>query len=123
MSKFNKQLTALALLTVTSIAGTMVTVTAASAQNTSNSCSRTVKDVTLKSKDGDQFCSDKGVEDVSAAGFKDRVQFIAVANGEKWNFYPRANFKGKPTQIGPDEARTVNNLKVGSFCAIKNCPK
>jgi hypothetical protein len=73
MFKFNKQLTVLALLTVTSVSGAILTVTNVSAQNRP---SGVVKDVTLwdgTNRRGASFDSNKGVPDLSKVGFDNRA--------------------------------------------------
>jgi hypothetical protein len=124
MLKFNKQLTALALLTVTSVAGTMLTISNASATPKQ---SQTVTDVILKDKEsGREFTSNNGVPDLSKVGFNNKADSVGINNGEKWRFYEHKNFKGQFVEVGPDEFRGnlghFNN-KISSFCALKNCPK
>jgi Beta/Gamma crystallin len=118
---FNKQLTALALLTVTSVSGTILTVTNVSAQTQP---SGTVKDVTLwdgVNRQGASFESNQGVADLSKVGFNNTASSIAVNNGQKWRFYKDKNFKGPFIEIGPDEFRgnigDLNN-QVSSFKSI-----
>lgn len=118
--KLNKQ-QILALLTVTSVSGTILTVTNVSAKT---QASGVVKDVTLwdgTNLQGASFASNKGVADLSKVGFNNRASSIAVNNGQKWRFYKHKNFKGEFIEIGPDEARgnigKFNN-QVSSFRAI-----
>jgi Beta/Gamma crystallin len=120
--KFNKQLTFLVLLTVTSVGGTMLTVANVSAQTQP---SGVVKDVTLWDKanrQGASFDSNKGIADLSKVGFDNRASSIAVNNGQKWRFYKEKNFKGEFIEIGPDESRgnigRLNN-QVSSFRSVK----
>lgn len=122
MFQFNKQLTALSLLTVASFGGTMLTVTNVSAQN---KASGVVKDVTLwdgANRQGASFDSNKGVADLSLVGFDNKASSIAVNNGQKWRFYKDKNFKGQFIEIGPDESLgnigRLNN-QVSSFKSIK----
>lgn len=122
MFQFNKQLTALSLLTVASFGGTMLTVANVSAQN---KASGVVKDVTLwdgANRQGASFDSNKGVADLSLVGFDNKASSIAVNNGQKWRFYKDKNFKGQFIEIGPDESLgnigRLNN-QVSSFKSIK----
>ena len=76
MFNLNKQLTALAFLTVTSAIGTILTVSSISAQPQP---SGVVKDVTLWSKpnrQGTTFESNQGVPDLSQVGFDNRASSI-----------------------------------------------
>jgi Beta/Gamma crystallin len=120
--KFNKQLTTLALLTVTSISGAIFIVPNVSAQTQP---SGTVKDVTLWDKpnrQGASFESNNGVADLSKVGFDNRASSIAVNNGQKWRFYKERNFKGPFIEIGPDEFRgNIGKLdhQVSSFRSVK----
>lgn len=103
--QFNKQLTALALLTVASVGGGMLVVANVSAQTKS---SGVVKDVTIwegNNRHGASFASNKGVADLSLVGFDNKASSIAVNNGQKWRFYQDKNFKGQFVEIGPDEFR------------------
>jgi hypothetical protein len=122
MFQFNKQLTALSLLTVASFGGTMLAVANVSAQN---KASGVVKDVTLwdgANRQGASFDSNKGVADLSLVGFDNKASSIAVNNGQKWRFYKDKNFKGQFIEIGPDESLgnigRLNN-QVSSFKSIK----
>ncbi len=122
MFQFNKQLTALSLLTVASFGGSMLAVANVSAQN---KASGVVKDVTLwdgANRQGASFDSNKGVADLSLVGFDNKASSIAVNNGQKWRFYKDKNFKGQFIEIGPDESLgnigRLNN-QVSSFKSIK----
>jgi hypothetical protein len=120
MLKLNKKLTALALLTVTSVAGAMLTISNASAQNAG-----AVKDVVLKDRAGRVFSSNDGVADLGKVGFDNRAVAASVNNNVAWRFYEDKNFKGEFVQIQPKQARNLGKLanKVSSFCALANCPK
>lgn len=116
--QFNKRLTALALLTVTSVGGTILAVKNVSAQNTA---SRRVKDVTLWDRTnhrGVSFDSNTAVADLSLRGFDDRASSITVNNDQTWRFYRDKNFQGSFIEIGPGESREnlgrLNN-RVSSF--------
>jgi hypothetical protein len=120
--QFNKQLTALALLTVASVGGGMLVVANVSAQTKP---SGVVKDVTLwegNNRQGASFASNQGVADLSRVGFDNKASSIAVNNGQKWRFYQEKNFKGQFVEIGPDESRgsigQLNN-RVSSFKSVK----
>jgi hypothetical protein len=136
MLRLNKQ-TVLAILAVTSVAGSL-NMTSASArpkhqpQTPAQTQSKTqpvlnresngvVKDVTLKAADGKEFESNVGVADLSAVGFDNKAVFAAVNNGQTWRFYKDKNFQGESIDIGPDEARGfLGNLdrQISSFKAI-----
>lgn len=122
MLNLNKQLTALALLTLSSVAGTMLTISNASAGPKQPD---TVKDVTLKDQSGREFSSNDGVADLSKVGFDNKAVFAAVNNGQAWRFYDGKNFKGEFIQIGPDQAQGLGKFsnKVSSFCSVGKCPK
>jgi hypothetical protein len=120
--QFNKQLTALALLTVASVGGGMLVVANVSAQTKP---SGVVKDVTLwegNNRQGASFASSQGVADLSRVGFDNKASSIAVNNGQKWRFYQDKNFQGQFVEIGPDESRgsigKLNN-RVSSFKSVK----
>jgi Beta/Gamma crystallin len=120
--QFNKQLTALALLTVTSVGGAMLAVENVSAQNTR---SRGEKSVTLWNRTnhrGASFDSNRAVSDLSLRGFDDRASSIAVNNDQTWRFYRDKNFQGSFIEIGPGESREnlgrLNN-RVSSFKAVR----
>ena len=120
--QFNKQLTALALLTVASVGGGMLVVANVSAQTKS---SGNPKDVTLWdgiNRRGTSFSSNQAVADLSQFGFNDKASSIAVDNGQKWRFYEGKNFTGQFVQVGPNETRgsigRLNN-QVSSFKSVK----
>lgn len=119
--RVDKKQTALALLAMTLLGGTILTLAQASAQTQP---SGVVKDVTLWSKpnrQGASFESNKGVPDLSQVGFDNKASSIAVNNGQKWRFYKDKNFKGEFIEIGSDEFRgnlgKLNN-QVSSFKSI-----
>jgi Beta/Gamma crystallin len=119
--RVNKKQTALALLAMTLLGGTILTLAKASAQTQP---SGVVKDVTLWSKPNRQgalFESNKGVPDLGQVGFDNKASSIAVNNGQKWRFYQDKNFKGEFIEIGPDESRgnlgKLNN-QVSSFKSV-----
>jgi Beta/Gamma crystallin len=122
MFKFTKKLTALALLTMTSVSGAILIVPNVSAQTQP---SGTVKDVTLWDKpnrQGVSFESNNAVPDLSKVGFDNKASSIAVNNGQKWRFYKDKNFKGPFIEIGPDEFRgNIGKLdrQVSSFRSVK----
>ncbi len=122
MLKFNKKLTVLALLTMTSVSGAILIVPNVSAQTQP---SGTVKDVTLWDKpnrQGVSFESNNAVPDLSKVGFDNRASSIAVNNGQKWRFYKDKNFKGPFIEIEPDEFRgNIGKLdrQVSSFRSVK----
>ena len=125
MFKFNQQLTALTLLIVTSVAGSMLTISDASARPRRSR--RTVKDITLQDRDRkptDSFKSNNGVADLSKVGFDNRTDFVENNSGVAWRFYDRKNFKGQSTEVGPNTGRSVGRLrnKISSFCAVPKCP-
>ena len=120
--QFNKRLTALALLTVTSVGGAMLAVKHVSAQDTQ---ARRVKDVTLWDRTnhrGVSFDSNSAVADLSLRGFDDRASSIAVNNDQTWRFYRHKNFQGSFIEIGPGESREdigrLNN-RVSSFRVVR----
>lgn len=122
ISQFNKQLTALALLTVASVGGTILAVANVSAQTKPSGA---VKDVTLwdgTNRHGASFKSNEAVKDLSKFGFDNKASSIAVNNGQKWRFYKDKNFKGEFVEIGPDEFRgnlgRLNN-QVSSFRSVR----
>jgi Beta/Gamma crystallin len=121
MFQFNKQLTLLALLTVASLGGTILTIANVSAQSKS---SGSIKDVTLWSKanlKGSSFESDKGVPDLHQVGFDNKASSIAVNNGQKWRFYKDKDFQGEFVEIGPNQSRGnlgMLNNQVSSFKSV-----
>ncbi len=122
MLQFNKKLTTLALLSVTSITGTMLIIANVSAQSQS---SGNPKDVTLwdkSNRQGAKFDSNEGVPDLSRVGFDNKASSAAVNNGQKWRFYDGKNFKGDFVEISPNESRgslgKLNN-RVSSFKSVR----
>jgi Beta/Gamma crystallin len=121
MLKFTKQLTALAILTVASLGGAILTQTNVFAQNER---SGGVKDVTLYSKpnrQGASFKSDQGVPNLKAVGFDNKASSIAVNNAQKWRFYKNPNFHGEFIEIGPNQSRGnlgMLNNQVSSFKSV-----
>lgn len=122
MLQLNQKLTALALLSVTSITGTMLIIANASAQ--SQRLGVGVNDVTLwdnSNRQGAKFDSNEGVRDLSRVGFDNKASAIAVNNGQKWRFYEGKNFKGGFVEIGPGESRNTLgqlNNRVSSFKSV-----
>ena len=122
MLQFNKKLTTLALLSVTSITGTMLIIANVSAQPQQQG---NVKDVTLWDKSnrkGAKFDSSEAVADLSRVGFDNKASSAAINNGQKWRFYADKNFKGDFVEIGADQTRNslgkLNN-RVSSFKAVR----
>jgi Beta/Gamma crystallin len=121
MFQSSKKLTTLALLTVTSLGGTILSVANVSAQYTP---SEAVKDVTLYSKadlKGSTFKSDQGVPDLSQVGFDNKASSIAVNNNQKWRFYKDPNFQGEFIEIEPNQSRGnlgMLNNQVSSFKSV-----
>jgi hypothetical protein len=120
--QFSKRLTALALLTVTSVGGAILAAENVSAQNTR---ARDVKDVTLWDRTnhrGTSFDSNTAVSDLSLRGFDDRASSITVNNDQTWRFYQDKNFQGSFVEIGPGESREklgrLNN-RVSSFRVVR----
>lgn len=118
ISQFNKKLTALALLTITSVGGTILVVNNASAQNKP-------PDVTLwdaANGKGASFKSNSAVPDLSRVGFNDKASSVVVSNGQKWRFYQNKDFKGSFVEVGPGPVR-VNlgglNNQISSFKSVK----
>ncbi|MEH1833977.1 MAG: hypothetical protein V7L29_18365 [Nostoc sp.] len=109
----NKQLTALALLTVTSLAGATLSVTSVSAQS-NNGCGNVVKNIELKdSQNQSVFCSDGGnVKDLGAFGIN--ATNVSVQSG-KWTFYQGKNFKGKSVTVEGEIFQSLGFKGVGSF--------
>lgn len=120
MIKLDKKLTALALLTVTSFTGTMLTISNASASK-----AETVSDIVLKDRRGREFSSDDDVADLSKVGFDNKVVTASVNNNVAWRLYERKDFKGDFVLVQPKQSRYLGKLanKVSSFCAVPNCPK
>ena len=124
MFKFNKQLTALALLILTSVAGTTLTLSEASARPRRNS--RALKEVTLRDRDRrGSFGSNNGVADLSKVGFDNRADFVEINGSVAWRFYTGKNFKGRSTVVKPNTGRSLGRFanKISSFCAVSKCPK
>ncbi len=120
--QFKKRLTALALLTVTSVGGAMLAVKDVSAQDTR---SRGEKDVTLWDRTnhrGASFDSNRAVADLSLRGFNDRASSITVNNDQTWRFYRDKNFQGSFIEIEPGESLEnigrLNN-RVSSFRVVR----
>jgi Beta/Gamma crystallin len=123
---FNKRLTALALLIVTSVGGAMLAVKNASAQDSAQEAeSRRGRDVTLwdsTNYGGASFDSNRAVADLKLRGFNDRASSITVNNNQTWRFYRHKNFKGPFIEIGPGESHErigrLNN-QVSSFRVVR----
>ena len=122
MLKFNKKLTALTLLTLTSITGTVVHISTASAQF--RDPGKVTPDVVLEdSLDGDgvrSFASDKAVPDLSITGFDNVADRAKVNNNQKWRFYEGKNFQGRSILLEPGQSRSISGLKVSAFRAVPN---
>ncbi len=117
MFKFNKKLTALALVTATSIAGTTLTVTKASSTE-SNGCTNTVKTVELQ--DAHQhsvFCSDNNVSNLGRFG--KTATSVGVQSGT-WKFWSRPNFQGDSVTVSSETFMRLGKLSnaVSSFKRI-----
>lgn len=84
----------------------------------------TVTDVSLfsdpNSNSGDQFNTNKAIENLSDFGFNDTTGFISVNNAQTWRFYEDADFQGDFIDVGPDEARSAGDfgMKISSLKAI-----
>ncbi len=123
---FNTRLTTVALLALTSVAGTMLTISDVSAQ--SRSSRGGVKDVTLQDRDGNKrrsFRSNNGIADLSKVGFDNRADFVQINDSKPWRFYTGKNFTGRYTVVKPQSARLLGRFanKVSSFCSVPKCPK
>ena len=117
MFKVNKKLTALALVTVTSIAATTLTVAKASSAE-SNGCTNVVKTVELQ--DGHQhsvFCSDNNVSNVGRFG--KTATSVGVQSGT-WKFWSKPNFQGDSVTVSSETFTRLGKLSnnVSSFRRI-----
>ncbi|GAA6616637.1 beta/gamma crystallin-related protein [Scytonema sp. NUACC26] len=117
MLKFNQKLTALSLITVTSIAGTILTVTKASSTE-SDGCTNIVK--TIELQDGRQnkvFCSDNNVSNLGKFGKK--ATSVSVQSGT-WKFWSKPNFQGDSVTVSSDTFTRLGKLSnnVSSFRRI-----
>ncbi|WP_310483182.1 beta/gamma crystallin-related protein [Chamaesiphon sp. VAR_48_metabat_403] len=119
MLQFNKKLAALALLSVTSITGSMLIIANVSAQKSQPQGAVTLW--TDSNLQGTTFNRSVSVPDLSQFGFDNKASSIAVINGQKWRFYEGKNFQGRSLQMGPKQS--IRNLgpfndRISSFKSV-----
>jgi hypothetical protein len=114
MLKFNKKLTALTLLTVTSVAGAMLNISSASAQP------KPPDVILFEGKEERSFGSNQAVADLSKVAFDNIASRARVNNNQKWRFYEDKNFQGKSVLVEPGQSRSLSGIKVSSFRAVSN---
>ncbi|RUS92238.1 hypothetical protein DSM106972_099750 [Dulcicalothrix desertica PCC 7102] len=117
MFNFNKQLATVAILTVASVSGTMLTANHASAQS-NNGCTGAVKRIELRNAQNQKvFCSQRGVRNVGKLG--KQVTRVSVSGG-KWKFYTGKNFTGQSVTVSGETTRNLNlRGGVSSFKAVR----
>ncbi len=117
MFNFNKQLATVALLTVASVTGTMLTADYASAQS-SNGCTGVVKRIELRNAQNQKvFCSQGAVRNTGRFG---RQATRVTVQGGKWRFYTGRNFTGQSVTVSGETTRALNlRGGVSSFRAVR----
>lgn len=116
MFNFNKKLT-IALLTVASVSGAMLSATNVSAQS-NNGCTNIVKKIELYNAQNQKvFCSQGGVKNIGRLG--KQVTKVSVQGG-KWRFYTGNNFTGKSVTVSGETTQRLNLTGgVSSFKAVR----
>lgn len=105
MFNFNKQLATVALLTVASVSGTMLTANNASAQS-NNGCTGVVKRIELSNAQNQKvFCSQGGVRDMDQLG---KQATRVTIQGGKWRFYTGKNFTGASVTVSGETTQALN---------------
>jgi hypothetical protein len=117
MFNFNKQLATVALLTVASVSGTMLTANYAFAQS-NNGCTSAVKRIELSNAQNQKvFCSQGGASR-NMGRFGKQATRVSVQSG-KWIFYTGKNFTGQSITISGETGQALPFKGVSSFKAVR----